>query len=60
MKLTKGRIQKLILSQTQTRKLNNNKRIIHNNKNRYIVTLKNNNKNINLRSRTLKYLQTSK
>lgn len=59
MKLTKGRIRKLILLKNQTRKLNN-KRIIHNHKNRYMVTLKNNNKNINLRSRTLKYLQTSK
>ena len=52
MKLTKGRIQKLILLKNQTRnkKINN----IHNHKNRYIVTLKKNNKNINLRSRTLK------
>ena len=59
MKLTKGRIQKLISLKNQTRKLNNNKRITHNHKHRYIVTLKKNNKNINLRSRTLKYLQTT-
>lgn len=49
MKLTKGRIQKLISLKNQTR----NKKI-NNHKNRYIVTLKQNNKNINLRNRTLK------